>query len=58
MEPIFALVAVALILGIVGFFIGGGIALKENVRHKCSKCTVTGRGKGLTSAGRSAKVPL
>jgi hypothetical protein len=47
---------VVLLLGIVGFFIGGGLALRDSVRHKCSKCSLTGRGHNLTSAGRSSKV--
>lgn len=57
MEIAFILVA-ALLLGIGGFFIGGGLALKESVRHKCSKCCLTGRSHDLTSAGRSSKVLL
>lgn len=57
MEIAFILVA-ALLLGIGGIFIGGCLALKESVRHKCSKCSLTSRGHNLTSAGRSSKVLL
>lgn len=57
MEIAFILVA-ALLLGIGGIFIGGCLALKESVRHKCSKCSLTDRGHNLTSAGRSSKVLL
>lgn len=48
------IIAAVLVLGVVGFFIGGCMAIKSSPRHSCSRCLASGR--SLTNAGRSDKV--
>lgn len=51
MELVFFLGSLILILGCLGVFIGGHLALRRSTKHSCSRCLTN-----LTSAGRSTKV--